>query len=112
MAASPAADARARRFYEKALTEAERADFQIALEIEGVAEEAALLRLRLRQAVSERPEDLALMVRGLDALSRALSRRYRLGKQEGAAAAEAMRRVLMEFRRREGEDAAKEAASG
>jgi hypothetical protein len=90
---------RAKRFYEKALTEAERPDFRVALEVEGVDQEIAMLRLRLRAALTEHPEDLPLMLRGVTILGQALSARHRLGKQDTAEVTDAIREVLAEHRR-------------
>ena len=70
-----------RSFYAKALTEAERADLPLALEVEGVDEEIALLRLRLRTALTESPDDLTLMLKGIDLLAKAVATRYRLSKR-------------------------------
>jgi hypothetical protein len=75
-----------RRFYEAALDEAEREELPAAREVEGLDEEVALLRVRLRRAIKERPEDLALMLRGLETLRRLLVSRYRLPKEDAAAA--------------------------
>ena len=74
--------AKARRFYEQALTEAERADFPVALEVEGMDQEIAVLRLRLRSALEERPEDLPLMLRGIGVLVRMLAAKYRLPRAD------------------------------
>lgn len=71
----------AARFYADALSESEQADLPIALEIEGVDQEIALLRLRLRSAIEEKPEDMALMLRGIDLLAKTVSTRYRLSKR-------------------------------
>jgi hypothetical protein len=68
----------ARRFYADALSEAERADLPVALEIEGVDEEIALLRLRIRTALEEHPDDLPLMFKGVDLLAKMVATRYRL----------------------------------
>jgi hypothetical protein len=79
------------------MTQAERASLPAALEIEGVDEEIAVLRLRLRQALAERPEDLQLMFRGIELLTRAVATRYRLSKEAkgdlGASIAEVIRSV-------------------
>jgi hypothetical protein len=77
----------AKSFYEEALSEAERASTQIALEVEGVDEELAMLRLRLRSAVKAEPKDLALMLRGIDALRRLVETRHRLGEDQTEALA-------------------------
>jgi hypothetical protein len=76
-----------RKFYEAALDEAEREELPAAREVEGLDEEVALLRVRLRQAIKDRPEDLALMLRGLETLRRLLVSRYRLPKADAEAAA-------------------------
>ena len=74
-------DVSARRFYAAALNDAEQSDLPSALEIEGVDEEIALLRLRLRSALQEHPEDLPLMFKGVDLLVRMVATRYRLSKK-------------------------------
>jgi hypothetical protein len=77
-------------FYEKALTQAEREDFPVALAVEGVDQEIAVLRLRLRTALEERPQDLPLMLRGIGLLVRALATKYRLPKEDQEAVADAL----------------------
>ncbi len=84
-----------RGFYEKALTEAERADFRAALDIEGVDQEIALLRLRLREALKQGPKDLMLMLRGVDILARLVARRYRLPKGSAEQLASGFREALL-----------------
>ena len=70
-----------RRFYSAALSEAERLDLPVALEIDGMDEEIAVLRLRLRRAIEERPEDAELLFRGIDLIAKAVAVRYRLSKK-------------------------------
>lgn len=67
-----------RNFYRRALTEAERLDLARAQEVEGLDDEIALLRVRLKKALEERPQDLRLLVQGLDLLVKAVATRYRL----------------------------------
>ena len=81
-------------FYREALSEAERADLPVALEIEGVDEEIALLRLRLRTALAERPEDLQLMFKGIDLLAKAVATRYRLSKRAERQLADSLAGVV------------------
>jgi hypothetical protein len=68
----------ARNFYRHALDEAERLDLERAQEMEGLDDEIAMLRVRLKRAVEERPQDVQLLVKGLDILMRAVGARYRL----------------------------------
>ncbi len=68
-------------FYGSALDAAEQIELEAASDIEGLDREIALLRMKLREAVSERPEDLQLMLRGMTTLVNAVSARFRLSKK-------------------------------
>jgi hypothetical protein len=70
----------ARRFYSNALDAAERAELPEALRVDGIDEEIAVLRLRLRRAIEEHPDDLPLMFHGIDLLAKVVSTRYHLTK--------------------------------
>jgi len=94
----PARPAQPKRFYTRALSEAERADYPVALDIEGIDEEIAVLRLRLRTALEKRPEELSLMFRGVELLARTVSRRYRLSRPSEEALIANLSGVLREFR--------------
>jgi hypothetical protein len=69
-----------RRFYAEALSAAEQADLPEALEVDGMDEEIAVLRLKLRKALEQRPQDVPLIFRGIDLLARVVATRYRLSK--------------------------------
>ncbi len=71
----------ARDFYGSALDAAEQIELEAASDIGGLDREIALLRMKLREVLSERPEDLQLMLRGIELLVKAVSARYRLSKQ-------------------------------
>jgi hypothetical protein len=94
----PAKPARPKRFYTSALTAAERADYPVALDVEGIDEEIAVLRLRLRTALKKHPEDMPLMFRGIDLIASAVSKRYRLSKPSEEALIANLQGVLREFR--------------
>lgn len=73
----------AENFYGSALEAAEQIEvLKEAAGVEGLDEEIAVLRMKLRSVLSERPDDLALMLRGIDLLVKAVSARYRLSKDE------------------------------
>ena len=71
----------ARDFYGSALDAAERIELEEAAEVEGLDTEIAVLRMRLRKVLSKRPENLPLMLRGIELLVKAVSARYRLSKE-------------------------------
>ncbi len=94
-AARPASRSKlAREFYASALDAAERIDLDAASEVEGLDEEIALLRMKLREALGKRPDDLALMLRGIDLLVKAVSARYRLSPESGETLGEKMAAVV------------------
>jgi len=72
------ADGRTRvpNFYRSVLDEAE---LMAALEVEGVDDELAALRVQLKAMLQERPEDFELMLKGVQMIVRAAGTRYRIG---------------------------------
>lgn len=84
----------AQDFYGSALDAAERVELEAASDIEGLDREIALLRLKLREVLSERPEDLQVMMRGIELLVKAVSARYRLSKQAEEHLAENVKGVI------------------
>lgn len=81
-------------FYGSALDAAEQIDLEAASDIEGLDREIALLRMKLRKAVSERPEDLQLMLHGMTTLVNAVSARYRLSKRAEEELSESIAGVM------------------
>lgn len=75
--------ARLRDFYASALAEAEQVVLADAVELEGIDQEIAVLRTKLRAALAEHPEDIALMLRGIDLLVKAVVAKYRLSPSAG-----------------------------
>jgi hypothetical protein len=67
-----------REFYGEVLTEAEKEALEVAREMEGLAEEAAVLRVKLREALDEEKVDLRLLKYGTDALVKVVAAQYRL----------------------------------
>lgn len=67
-----------RNFYRCSLSHAEQVALPQAAGVEGLEEEIAVLRVRLRTALKERPEDIDLLMRGMAMLVRAVATQYRL----------------------------------
>lgn len=63
-------------FYQESLSEAER--WERARQMEGLDEEVALLRVRLKEALEGRPQDMQLIAKGVDLLVKAVAAKYRL----------------------------------
>ncbi|MCH7617597.1 MAG: hypothetical protein J4N36_00290 [Chloroflexi bacterium] len=86
--------ARVRDFYAAALTDAERLQLAEARRVDGLDEEIALLRVRLRSALEQRPEDFDLLRDGIALLVRAVSTQYRLSPKARKDLANRMAAVL------------------
>lgn len=73
----------AQDFYATALEEAEQVALEAARELEGLDEEIALLRVKLHSSLAQQPQNVSLLLRGMELLVRAVAARYRIsGKSE------------------------------
>ncbi len=86
--------ARVRDFYATALTDAERLQLADARKVDGLDEEIALLRVRLRSALEQRPQDFGLLREGIALLVRAVATQYRLSPKARTDLADRMAAVL------------------
>ena len=89
--------ARREMFYRDGLSQAEQVDLEKAAEVENLGEEIAVLRVRLKTALKERPEDYALLVRGIGILTRAVATQYRLSPRASKDLAENLGEILGRF---------------
>ncbi len=89
----------ASRFYDPILAEGDQLALAVAAEVEGLDQEIAVLRLRLRMALDEHPENMPLMLKGVDMLVKAVSARHRLSKNAKAELSENIRGTLEELGR-------------
>lgn len=81
-------------FYAGALSRAEAANFSQALEVDGIDQEIAALRLRLRTLLAEQPEDLAKLFKGMEVLARLVTVKYRLPKDASDELTDHLKRAL------------------
>jgi hypothetical protein len=84
-------------FYASALTAAERDDLAEARGVEGLEDEVALLRLRLREALTQHPEDIRLIESGAKVLIQSLLAQHRLSPKQADGICEAVAAFLEEF---------------
>jgi hypothetical protein len=84
-------------FYASALTEDDRALFDEALAIEGLADEIALLRLRVRETLGSHADDAKLIEGGVRLLIQSLLAQHRLSSNEADNLSGAISNVGEEF---------------
>ena len=85
------------RFYDSAVPEGDRVALAVAREVEGLDQEIAVLRVRLRQALEDHPENMTLMIKGVELLVKALAASYRLSKDAKAGVSASIEAVLNEY---------------
>jgi hypothetical protein len=84
-------------FYERALSAAEREGFEEARALRGIDDEIALLRLRLRDALIDQPDDFDLLLGGVRLLIQALLAQRRLSGQQADELAETLVTIVEGF---------------
>lgn len=69
-------------FYAEVLDKAERIEFEEAAAVEGLDEEIALIRLKLRQLLEEQPENFRLQMRAISTLDRLIRAKYDISRKQ------------------------------
>ena len=96
-AAAPTPEVAPADFYRSVLSEAERAAFDAALRVEGIDQEVAVLRTRLRQVAGDEA-GFAPLLKGLAMLVRMLAAKYRLAPAEQDQVVKAAEEMLAGLR--------------
>ena len=87
-------NARKHGFYSPVLDETGRQDFEKAALVEGIDEEIALLRVKLKSVVEHDPDNIKLIMQAAESLSRLLRTKYNLNKSDKKGLKEAIGNVL------------------
>jgi hypothetical protein len=90
-------NARKHGFYSKVLDETEKLDFAYATGVEGLDEEIALLRVKIKSLISHDPDNLKLIMQATNTLARLVRTRYNIGKKDKKGLKEAIRNVLRDI---------------
>jgi len=87
-------NARKRGFYARVLDEAEQVDFELASGVEGIDDEIALLRVKIKSILSHDPENIKLIMQVTNALARLVRTRYNITKDQKKGLKEAIANVV------------------
>ena len=90
-------NARKHGFYSKVLDEAEQLDFELASGVEGIDDEIALLRVKIKSLIAHDPENIRLIMNMTNALERLIRTRYNISKEQRKGLKEAIGNVLREI---------------
>jgi len=89
-------NARKHGFYSKVLDEAEQLDFELAAGVNGIDDEIALLRVKIKSIVENDPENIRLIMEATNTLARLVRTRYNITKEQKKGLKEAIGNVLKE----------------
>jgi hypothetical protein len=84
-------------FYSRALNEAEKLELEEARSIDGIDEEIAILRVKLRELIVAEPERFDLHLRLATTIARLVTTRYNISKEQKKSLREAITKVLTEI---------------
>jgi hypothetical protein len=89
-------NARKHGFYSTALAEAEKLELEAASYVEGIDQEIALLRIKLRELVQNHPDRIDLHLEAANTIARLVRTRYQISKEQKKSLKEAITKVLTE----------------
>ena len=81
-------------FYSKVLDEAEKLDFKAAADVDGIDNEIALLRVKIKSVLEKDPENIKLIMQATNTLAGLVKTRYRINKEQRQGLKEAIGNVL------------------
>ena len=81
-------------FYQKVLDEVERLDFELASGVNGIDDEIALLRVKIKSILGDDPKNIKLIVEATNALERLIRTKYKISKEQRKGLKEAIGNVL------------------
>jgi len=87
-------NARKHGFYSRVLDEAEQRDFEIATCVEGIDDEIALLRVKIKSLVERDPENIKLIMQATNTLARLVRTRYNISREDKKCLRDAIANVL------------------
>jgi signal recognition particle GTPase len=85
-----------RDFYSRALDEAEKLELEEASHVDGIDEEIALLRVKLRELLEEQLERIDLHFEAANIIARLVRTRYQITREQKKSLKEAIQKVLTE----------------
>ncbi len=90
-------NARKHGFYARVLDEAERLDFELASGVEGIDDEIALLRVKIKSLLESEPENINLLMQATNALARLVKTKYNISKEQRKGLKEAIGNVIRDI---------------
>ncbi len=90
-------NARKHGFYSKVLDEAEQLDLELASGVEGIDDEIALLRVKIKSILEKDPENIRLIMQATNTLAGLVKTSYNMSKEQRKGLKEAIGNVLRDI---------------
>jgi len=90
-------NARKHGFYSNVLDEAEQLDFELAAGVDGIDDEIALLRVKIKSILEKDPENISLIMQATSALERLVKTRFNITKEQRKGLKEAIGNVIRDI---------------
>lgn len=87
-------NARKHGFYSRVLDETEQLDFELATGVEGIDDEIALLRVKIKSILGNDPDNIKLIMQATNTLAKLVRTRYNISKEDKKGLKEAISNVL------------------
>jgi hypothetical protein len=87
-------NARKHGFYSRVLDEAEQLDFELATGVNGIDDEIALLRVKIKSILEKDPENIKLIMQATNTLAGLVKTNYNISKEQRKGLKEAIANVL------------------
>jgi hypothetical protein len=90
-------NARKHGFYSKVLDEAEKLDFETASGVNGIDDEIALLRVKIKSVLEKDPENVKLIMQATNILAGLVKTRYNITKEQRKGLRDAITNVIKDI---------------
>jgi hypothetical protein len=90
-------NARKHGFYSRVLDEAEQLDFELATGVDGIDDEIALLRVKVKSILEKDPDNVKLIMQATNTLAGLVKTRYNITKEQKKGLKEAIGNVLKDI---------------
>jgi len=87
-------NARKHGFYSKVLDDAEQFDFELVSGVDGIDDEIALLRVKIKSLIAHDPDNIKLIMQATNTLAGLVKTRYTISKEQKKGLREAIANTL------------------
>lgn len=84
-------------FYAKVLAEAEKLDFEAAAGIDGIDDEIAIFRLKIRSILAREPNNIKLLMAATGMLTKLVKARYSMNQKQEKSLGEAIKNIIKDI---------------